>query len=1051
MEPFDNIEKIPSKSDRLFSSSDGGLEEDDVNEGKFMKYDYRLSIDECDCSVDLTIERETKKRFTLPFIIYVLIFAVILLISSLISLLIVYLEYKQNYTFEQNIYLKPSVSGHRYARLKFPNHLEIVLTQVHSDDMAGGAISLDSGYLDKNFLPGFVKYAFLCMRNNDFNQIQQLQDYMGSLTQVSEEFYSSTYFTILNSGFHNYLKNFQDYSNSKTNFSNFANWRLLRDYTLAKRSVKEKEKFLIEYLVYDIKDENGTDIWRQGIFDEIREYINGNFSDILEVMSYLLDPGRVKFIFFSHYKMSLMRKYILRDFKKMINVESNINYNDDKDKDDINHQYDHLNTNKIIFHQIENNETNYIKINYYINNTNASLSQLYIDSGYFNYIKYILAETNEDSLYYNLTQTPGINIKSLTTDFEIVLKSRIKFSISILLNHHSYNHIDKIIAIVYEYMEKIKNHIYNMQPDDERAEELYKIVNQNFTFTEDIHEGEFYKNKAKDLFYKDIYDYYLKEVWIPPNLSKNSTDIKYYVGELIPENSVVIIGLNEKKIKKYNLTADPNINFIFNNIENTLHFNLNYSVNNLSRLINKNNDNATNNNKNILKYYKNNYISKYNESSILKNEEINVNKYQLIDNFDGVLKVFWLKNTRYNIPKVYINFYFFHPYLRPNDTSTIKDQYFFVSILFISYLERKINLTLADAKRAGNYFIINYAENYIYLDIFAYSDIVYEILNEIKNIFNSNIEEDIKNDYETYRDYALENLVNFGIDTNEMLKYKFYRKITSGSILPPIFDLYGFNSKNFENSWNNFQNSTSDMISYIRPPMTYFFILGYYEENEAKSISNLLHNFNKSSFIDSIDKTYNNDEIMNLNPDEFVKQILIRHELKNNISEKTELIEFNQGCSFMTFSNYSISNRMIVEILKKSTLFFNGTRNFFVRIESINQKDIYLKLNFPLKNFSNTNDVIEYLIDTVNRNEYNMMEYIDVVGGRYYYLIKNMDNEYNKNPLNMKQCALSYSFRQLYSIFEAESYYLNNNDYKGFTETIEKLLKKKSFYEFYNK
>ena len=84
-----------------------------------MKYDYRLSIDECDCSVDLTIERETKKRFTLPFIIYVLIFAVILLISSLISLLIVYLEYKQNYTFEQNIYLKPSVSGHRYARLKF--------------------------------------------------------------------------------------------------------------------------------------------------------------------------------------------------------------------------------------------------------------------------------------------------------------------------------------------------------------------------------------------------------------------------------------------------------------------------------------------------------------------------------------------------------------------------------------------------------------------------------------------------------------------------------------------------------------------------------------------------------------------------------------------------------------------------------------------------------------------------------------------------------------------------------------------------------------------
>ena len=70
-------------------------------------------------------------------------------------------------------------------------------------------------------------------------------------------------------------------------------------------------------------------------------------------------------------------------------------------------------------------------------------------------------------------------------------------------------------------MEKIKAHINHMKQSDERISELFFINEQNFSFTEDAHKGEFYKNKVKDLFYRDNVNYYLKEVWIPPNFYKN--------------------------------------------------------------------------------------------------------------------------------------------------------------------------------------------------------------------------------------------------------------------------------------------------------------------------------------------------------------------------------------------------------------------------------------------------------------------------------------------------------------------------------------------------
>ena len=289
---------------------------------------------------------------------------------------------------------------------------------------------------------------------------------MGDITHAQEEFYSSVYFTILNYGFQKYLSNFKDYKfYNETTFINDTE-RILSRMPHKFSGVEQKEKYLIEYLVYDIKDEDGKDINRQRLQKKV------NYTKIKEIMAELFIPKKVKLIFFTHYKMSFTKKLILRYLHDLTTNNQILNETEIK--------YENINTNKIIFHNIKENENNYIKIIYFIKNENASLNQLYKDSGYFNYLKYILNETNENSLYYILTHPndneTDINIKSLFCNFDVVLKNRIKFSIVIGLNHYSYHYIKEIIEIVYTYMEKIKAHINNMNPNiDERISELLFI------------------------------------------------------------------------------------------------------------------------------------------------------------------------------------------------------------------------------------------------------------------------------------------------------------------------------------------------------------------------------------------------------------------------------------------------------------------------------------------------------------------------------------------------------------------------------------------------
>lgn len=75
-------------------------------------------------------------------------------------------------------------------------------------------------------------------------------------------------------------------------------------------------------------------------------------------------------------------------------------------------------------------------------------------------------------------------------------------------------------------------------------------------------------------------------------------------------------------------------------------------------------------------------------------------------------------------------------------------------------MQRQIELYLSDAIRAGNTFIVGLVENYLFLDIFAYSDVIEKILTVVKERIFSVVNNSIINNYLIYKDYTLENLLN---------------------------------------------------------------------------------------------------------------------------------------------------------------------------------------------------------------------------------------------------------------------------------------------------
>ena len=1022
IETFDNIGSLNLSGDNTIINISheyvlGQTEDDDNNI-------YR----------EINLKNKTKVISSIPYLWFVLILTIFLFIVTLIIYLIVISTYNENYTIENNIYLKPKISGHNYSSILFDNGMKIILTQVHFNDTSGGAISFDSGYLDNKYKPGYLHLALLCLINKlKFGKSEinyKLKNYLGEIYYSIDNDYSSFYFTILNNGFRDYLRYFSELTYLKENDerinSNFIN-STLNNLMNNQINKNKREDYLLEFLIYGYKDKNGKDILPEGNKDELKVNLSDNFTIIAEIMKELFDvPSKIKIILYSHYKMAFMRKFILKYFNivfKKANTHEIIN---------IGYNISDFETNKIIYYEIDNNENNYIKINYYIHNvsnTNFNLNVLTIDSGYFNYIKYILQKTSEGSLYYELTHKyQNISIKSINCNIDIILKSKILFSINIELNALSYNYLKEIINSVYGYMEKIKNYVNSLNEEDERAKELYYILAQNFSFTEDIHQEEYYKKKSRDLFSKDNYEYFLKETWLPNDFTKNLYKIKEYYNQLTIKNSVVILGINEYTKKTYNISKS--ISFIFDNIKkiDVINFQIKYSCKYLSLLkleLNIKKDE-------VIRFNKSDFISNYtNESELVKYPEddylfFEAKTQEICSVNKDTYKFFYFRDTSFGIPKLYSSIFILHPFLRPNLTNPSEnDNLFFQFILLLSYLQSEINDKLSDAIRTGNNFKLDFNENYAYIDIYCYSDLAYKIFDIVKNII-LNSTSVISDKYEIIREYAIDMINKKGNNINNKLKIEFYKYISNDL---PIYNIFNFSVEEFKNK----------TLEKIEPSLNSFifigYLYGYYTKEESLKICDLFNiNQTDNTFLFALERANLHNKIAELNERNFVERLMDRKDIIYSQVDTNFTKSLNNKIYFYKkFSKYNYKSYVYIYALREIFKNYNNK----ITLENINQKHIYLKIIYD-KDMDYSRSITKYIIDELDKTD--ISKEVDIIGNRFYYVLKSIENYVAERHDDLKSSSITKSFENLYDrYYDPDKNIYFDIEFDEFKEIIEKL------------
>ncbi len=154
--------------------------------------------------------------------------------------------------------------------------------------------------------------------------------------------------------------------------------------------------------------------------------------------------------------------------------------------------------------------------------------------------------------------------------------------------------------------------------------------------------------------------------------------------------------------------------------------------------------------------------------------------------------------------------------------------------------------------------------------------------------------------------------------------------------------------------------------------------------------------------------------------------------------------------NYVTFSDY---NRIPFEVL--SRIFQdNRRRNSNINLEVMNQKYIYLRLSYPENN--STEQIKNYVLDIINNKNIteDMTKDIDIFGGRFYYIVKNMEISFTKNPNDLRNAALEFSYNQVYNRDRTDNTYkLESSDsYEKFKDIIEKFFKiYPNYVEFSNK
>ena len=574
--------------------------------------------------------------------------------------------------------------------------------------------------------------------------------------------------------------------------------------------------------------------------------------------------------------------------------------------------------------------------------------------------------------------------------------------------------------------------------------ELKTINQQKFIFQEDYYNNikSFTTKLGIKLCEKRKSNVFLKENYLE---SFNIEIAKKYYSQFIPNNSVILLKCEIYKIDTEINKSNINIidyDYLFNikNQKPILGFDINYSITELDTSFEKEFKFQNIN----IPFKENQYISHYLKPIEIDEEDKKnyIYRTQILKTNNSFLEFKYLKDSTFRLPKALMTLNLYHPFIRPNKTKDNKDCLYFESILFMAFIQRKINFELADSIRAGNEISINYNQNYIFIDIFAFTDIIEKIAEKIYYIIYNEEFNQIheKDKIQLYLELAYENFLN---KTKKVEKSQF---LLYYGLNDNIYNYYDFNYEfnDFE-SYENICGTTSNVIKngYLKD---YFLIVGniygYYTKEKALEIFNIFGKKDKDTQEEKINMF--NTEILdkagyknsNLNINNFKDWIINENKDINKGNYKLSLSRHtleDRIYRFIKWSDYSTIKKFkasaIKNILKK---IYKNSKN---EMSFIDYKGIYFKIECKqLLDYYNETFFEEQYNKTI-KNFYENKDYfskkVDAVGDKFYYLISDLIDRACIKPKDMKNSAIRFLFSNLYEKDDFTDLYVKKNDLKN--------------------
>ena len=219
--------------------------------------------------------------FKIPFIISFFLLIVLFTFSIIFFYIIFFINNKSNFKIIDLPWIECDLNDREYQYYIFNNNLEVLLIHDSGFDMDGGAIVIESGYLDNPLNEGIASFATSLISLTSFydsSNIPVLVDYFGNYAFGTDDFYTNFRFDILNLGFKKFLLPFGSILKERNwsfYFDEFYNniLKMINNvYNGRKKYIYYRENHLLEYFVYGFNNSNNTEILPEGNNETLSNY-----------------------------------------------------------------------------------------------------------------------------------------------------------------------------------------------------------------------------------------------------------------------------------------------------------------------------------------------------------------------------------------------------------------------------------------------------------------------------------------------------------------------------------------------------------------------------------------------------------------------------------------------------------------------------------------------------------------------------------------------------------------------------------------------------------